>query len=162
MLKYADTLVTFSEIPDEITLAINISNCPCNCKGCHSQYLAGDIGEVLNWESLEKLVKDNTGISCISFMGGDNDPHLVDVLAEMIKYKYPNIKTAWYSGKQELAKEIHLYNFDYIKLGPYMEDKGPLTSTTTNQKFYRVVSMSSGKYKKINITNKFWKNEIKD
>ena len=45
MLKYVDTLVTFSEIPDEITLCINISNCPCKCPGSHSSYLAQDIGE---------------------------------------------------------------------------------------------------------------------
>ena len=27
-LKFVDTMVTFSEIPDEITLCFNISNCP--------------------------------------------------------------------------------------------------------------------------------------
>lgn len=47
MLKYVDARVVFQEIPDEITLAINISNCPCHCKGCHSQYLAEDIGKPL-------------------------------------------------------------------------------------------------------------------
>ena len=44
MLKYIDTKVTFAEVPNEISLCINISNCPCNCKGCHSSYLAEDIG----------------------------------------------------------------------------------------------------------------------
>lgn len=161
MLKYVDILIAFSEIPDEITLAINLSNCPCHCEGCHSAYLAGDIGEVLNWESLEKLIKDNTGISCVSFMGGDNDPHSVDVLAEMVKYKYPNIKTAWYSGRQELSERIHLKYFDYIKLGPYEEDKGPLNNPNTNQRLYHVVHMKRDN-KLIDITNKFWKNEVKD
>ena len=47
MLKYVDTKVVFQEIPDEITLAINISNCPCHCPGCHSSYLAEDIGNAL-------------------------------------------------------------------------------------------------------------------
>ena len=28
MIKYVDTLVSFSEVPNEITLCINISNCP--------------------------------------------------------------------------------------------------------------------------------------
>ena len=28
MLKYVDTMVTFSEVPSEITLCINVSNCP--------------------------------------------------------------------------------------------------------------------------------------
>lgn len=39
MLKYVDTAIVFSEIPDEVTLAINISGCPNKCKNCHSQYL---------------------------------------------------------------------------------------------------------------------------
>ena len=44
MLKYVNTDVVFQEIPDEVTLAINISNCPCHCPGCHSRYLWEDIG----------------------------------------------------------------------------------------------------------------------
>ena len=35
MVKYLETKVVLSEIPNEITLAINITNCPCVCKGCH-------------------------------------------------------------------------------------------------------------------------------
>lgn len=31
MLKYVNTGIVFQEIPDETTLAINISNCPCAC-----------------------------------------------------------------------------------------------------------------------------------
>ena len=44
MLKYVDTKVTFAEVPNEISLCINISNCPCKCHNCHSSYLAEDIG----------------------------------------------------------------------------------------------------------------------
>lgn len=157
MLKYVDVLIGFSEIPSEIALCINISGCIVKCKGCHSPYLAGDIGQILDWQSLEKLIKDNTGITCICFMGGDSNPYSVDCLAETVKYKYPNIKTAWYSGRQLLSKDIHLYNWDYIKLGPYNEDKGPLNNPSTNQKFYKVVRMSSGKRKLIDITCEFWK-----
>ena len=47
MLKYVDVMETFAEVPDEITLAINLSNCPHRCKGCHSEYLQKDIGEEL-------------------------------------------------------------------------------------------------------------------
>ena len=35
MLKYVNTGIVFQEIPDEVTLAINISGCPCHCPGCH-------------------------------------------------------------------------------------------------------------------------------
>jgi anaerobic ribonucleoside-triphosphate reductase activating protein len=70
MLKYVNYDIVFQEIPNETTLAINISNCPCHCKGCHSSYLAEDIGEPLTERVLEKLIRENKGITCISFMGG--------------------------------------------------------------------------------------------
>lgn len=153
MLKYVDTKIVFQEIPDEITLAINISGCPCNCKGCHSSYLAEDIGTPLNWNSLEfDLIHNNKGITCIAFMGGDSEPARINILSKYIKNNYPNIKTAWYSGKQELAKEIELKNFDYIKLGPYMEEFGPLNSRATNQRMYKVHDCELE-----DITSKFWK-----
>ena len=136
MIKYLETLVTFAEIPDEITLCINITNCPCNCNGCHSSYLSKDIGEELNNDVLDKLISDNSGISCIAFMGGDSSPKEINDLAKYVKGKYP-ISVAWYSGRQELSKDINLDNFDYIKLGPYIKELGPLTSRTTNQRLYQ-------------------------
>ena len=33
-IKYESTLITFTEIPDEISLCLNISGCPCHCEGC--------------------------------------------------------------------------------------------------------------------------------
>ena len=136
MIKYLETLVAFAEIPDEITLCINITNCPCNCNGCHSSYLSKDIGEELNNDVLDKLISDNSGISCIAFMGGDSSPKEINDLAKYVKDKY-SISIAWYSGRQELSKDINLDNFDYIKLGRYIKELGPLTSKTTNQRLYQ-------------------------
>ena len=56
MLRYADYDIVFQEIPDEVTLAINLSNCPNHCKGCHSAYLMEDVGEPLTEESLSTLL----------------------------------------------------------------------------------------------------------
>ena len=151
MLKYVDTKVTFAEVPNEISLCINISNCPCNCKGCHSSYLTEDIGKELNRLSLKELISNNKGITCVSFMGGDSSPLEIGALAHFIKIYFP-IKTAWYSGRQELSKEINLNNFNFIKLGPYIEELGPLNSKTTNQRFYKI---EEGKL--VDITNLFWK-----
>lgn len=159
MLKYVDTKVTFSEIPDEITLCINLSNCPNNCKGCHSPYLSEDVGEILIWSRVEHLIRSNKGITAVCFMGGDNDPKLVNHYANLVREYFYWIKTGWYSGREELPKEIGLHNFDYIKLGPYIEESGPLTSRTTNQKFYNVVLLSGGTSKLIDCTYKFWKGE---
>ena len=85
MLKYVDTLVSFSEVPDEISLCINISNCPHNCPGCHSSYLAQDIGEELTLDKLSELIFNNKGISCVCFMGGDADPTYINRLAFSVK-----------------------------------------------------------------------------
>ena len=156
MLKYVDTKVTFSEVPDEISLCINISNCPCHCKNCHSSYLAQDIGTELTFNEVRKLIKKNSGISCIALMGGDSEPKRIDALASFVTNHY-QLKVAWYSGRQELSKEIDLQNFDAIKLGSYKEEFGPLNSRTTNQRFYKV---SDGEL--INITSKFWKHETEN
>ena len=158
MLKYLNTQVTFAEVPDEITLCINITGCKIGCKNCHSSYLAQDIGKPLNKSSLSELIEGNKGVSCVSFMGGDNDAiHLV-ALASWVK-THTHLKVAWYSGRQELAGIVarQLQWFDFIKLGPYKEEFGPLNSRTTNQRFYKV----SGK-ELVDITNKFWKHEIEN
>lgn len=163
MIKYVDTKVVFQEIPDETTLAINISNCPCHCKGCHSSYLAEDIGTPLDEDSLVELLLDNKGITCIAFMGGDSDPEYINWLASIMRDmndsepgNWADVKIAWYSGRQELSPDIDLENFDYIKLGPYVEEKGPLSSRTTNQVMLQIDN-SYGKSIVKDITSRFWK-----
>lgn len=167
MLKYLNTQVTFSEVPDEITLCINITGCKIGCKNCHSPYLAEDIGEpliykdthnnrtVINCNPLSELIEANKGITCVCLMGGDSNPEYINILGKTIKCH--KLKSAWYSGKQELSKDINLEFFDFIKLGPYIEELGPLNSRTTNQRFYKV---SDGEL--INITSKFWKYETEN
>ena len=156
-MKYVNTGVVFQEIPDEVTLSINISNCPCHCLGCHSQYLWEDIGEPLNAMSLNVMLKDyGQDITCVAFMGGDATPEQVDSLAGWVRSAYPELKTAWYSGRAVLSDKIHLRNFDYIKLGPYIEAKGPLNKPTTNQILYKVDPKAANGIGE-DITNKFWK-----
>lgn len=156
MLKYVDLEIVFAEVPDEITLAISISGCPHRCPNCHSSYLAEDIGMPLTTKVIDALVRDNQGISCICFMGGDSNPAYLNSLAKYIKEEYPSIKVAWYSGNEEI-NGVNLWNFDYIKVGPYIEKLGPLTSETTNQIMYHIVHLSSGKSKLYDITYKFRK-----
>ena len=154
MLKYVDAKVVFAEVPDEVTLAINISNCPCQCKGCHSSYLAQDIGTELTFNEVRKLIKKNSGISCIAIMGGDANPSEVDDIAQNIKEYYPNLKVGWYSGRDYISEDINLENFDYIKYGHYDKDKGPLNSKTTNQVMLEISVVHNRIFKK-DITSKF-------
>ena len=94
-------------------------------------------------------------------MGGDAEPATINDLASYVKESYTNIKTAWYSGRQELSKDIEIKNFNAIKLGPYIEELGPLNSKTTNQRFYEVLQVVDveGKlyYGLSDVTYKFWK-----
>lgn len=161
MLKYIETKVTFSEIPDEITLCINLTGCKNACLGCHSPYLAEDTGEELNEASLKTLIESNNGISCISFMGGDAEPAKIQQLARFITIEFPYLKTAWYSGKEVLPFiiENNLHDFDFIKLGPYKEDCGPLNKRTTNQRFYKVLHSKHHENELIDITQWFWNKE---
>ena len=61
MVKYYNAMTVFEEIPNEITLAINITNCPCHCEGCHSKFLWEDTGTELTAKELDKLLAKNSG-----------------------------------------------------------------------------------------------------
>ena len=156
MLKYLNFDVTFAEIPDEITLCINITNCPNHCEECHSSYLQQDIGELLDLQHLTDIIDANKGITCVCIMGGDANPSEVDDIAQDIKEYYPELKVGWYSGKQELSKDIDLHNFDYVKLGPYMKDRGPLNCKTTNQILLEIEVVQNKVFTK-DITARFWR-----
>ena len=155
MIKYIkeDTSVTFAEIPDEICLCINLSNCPHRCKGCHSQYLQCDIGDVLTNDILHNLILKNDGITCIIFMGGDSDKESLKQFAKYVASL--GLKVGWYSGESELDLNIYGNYFDYIKIGPYIKELGPLNSCTTNQRLYYINKYNSFAVK--DITSMFWK-----
>ena len=156
-MKYLDTMVTFSEFPDEIALCINITNCPFHCPGCHSPELWKDVGKPLTQRSLERLISENNGITCVGFMGGD--PEIVNLLAQVVHKHYLNV--GWYWGGVEIPTNINLANFEYIKIGPYIKELGPLDNPKTNQRMYEIVAMED-EYGDIfcqpkDITYKFWK-----
>ncbi|RIH65060.1 anaerobic ribonucleoside-triphosphate reductase activating protein [Mariniphaga sediminis] len=139
MLKYYNYDVVFQEIPNEVTLAINITNCPNRCKGCHSPHLQKDIGENLNEERIISLMaKYASAITCFCFMGGDGDPQRVVELANFIRLHYAGIKVAWYSGCARLPEGFDNSVFQYIKLGGYIEELGALKSETSNQHLFEI------------------------
>ena len=157
MLKVASYDIVFQEVPGEVTLALNLSNCPCHCPGCHSKHLWDDIGEPLDEELLDALIAKYTGlITCVCFMGGDQDPAEVARLAAHINRSpltthHSPLKTAWYSGRMSMPSD----GFDYVKIGPYIESLGGLKSPTTNQRLYKRKDDTW-----IDITSSFWKSSL--
>ncbi len=147
MLKIYSYDIVCQEIPNEVSLALNISGCPNFCPGCHSPWLSEDVGEEMKEELMTSLLeKYSNAITCVCFMGGDANPKQIEETAKWIKNRYSRIKTAWYSGKQDLPKDFDIKSMDFIKLGPYIEELGGLKSPTTNQALYKI--LSGGKMEK--------------
>jgi len=154
MLKYVNSGIVFQEIPDEVTLSVNISNCPCRCPGCHSQYLWGDTGHPLTDDVIDSFVQEyGNDITCIALMGGDAEPESVNLIAQYIHTHYPQLKVAWYSGRTRIVSVINKQDFDYIKIGPYIKHLGSLKEKTTNQRLYKKVSDRDF----VDITWRFWR-----
>ncbi len=162
-MKVASFDIVFQEIPGEVTLALNLSNCPCHCPGCHSPHLWEDTGEMLNEELLNGLL-DRYGamVTCVCFMGGDQDPEEVARWAEYVRNLSAGrdgssgaagLKTAWYSGRMKMPAAEG--PFDYVKIGPYREDLGGLKSEKTNQRLYRRTGDSW-----TDITSSFWRKNL--
>lgn len=160
MLKVHDWSIVFREVPNEITLAFDISNCPHHCKGCHSPELWEDVGKPLTPEFIRGIVLtiQEVPVTCIAFMGGDADYEEVFKLNKEVKKMYHDIKTCWYTGFEyyELNSRMisHRINeFDYIKIGPYKEECGALDNPNTNQVMFKKTSTGS----MVNITKEFQK-----
>jgi anaerobic ribonucleoside-triphosphate reductase activating protein len=119
-LKYLGYTVVFQEVPDEISLAINISGCPYKCRGCHSQYLWEYEGNFVS-EDLDILLDKYKGyITCVCFMGGDQNIEELRTLLERVKNA--GLTTCLYTGCEKLydLKQI-LDVCDYVKCGKYDE-----------------------------------------
>lgn len=150
MIKYKDCFVVFEEIPNRISLALNITNCQNMCVGCHSPELRLDGGVELTNGEMDNLIEKNYGVNCVLFMGEGKDMERLLEIAQYVKNKY-DIAVAVYSGRNNVEEEYYEI-FDYVKVGEYKKEFGPLNSPTTNQRLYRMTEEG-----KEDITYLFWK-----
>lgn len=158
-LKYVNYAIVCEEVPDEISLAINISGCPYKCKGCHSKYLWEYTGNYIS-DDLDKLIdKYNSLITCVCFMGGDQNLNELLNLCKIVKKR--GYKVCIYSGSCNISKFSIFYDnacIDYIKIGSYIESRGGLNNKNTNQKMYKVIYGDTSKQLE-NITYRFLKHD---
>lgn len=152
MVKYYNYAITFSEVPDEVSLCFNITNCQQNCQGCHSPFLREDIGNDLNMDIQAIINKHKGQFTCICFLGEGND---FNGLQKLINYvKTAGYKTCVYSGRDD--SNINEYsNLDYYKKGSYQQEKGPINKKTTNQRMYKKTEAGWQ-----DITNRFFPKEL--
>lgn len=155
-MKSVNETICFAEIPDETSLSFSISNCPNQCEGCHSPWLREDVGRDVDKILVEKLERHKDLITCILFFGGDDDRQKQELKEALAVCKAEGYKTALYSGFDNWPQDDKLLELlDYIKIGRYDFDLGPLTSKTTNQRLYK---KSNGEWE--DITYKFWTSVI--
>lgn len=135
-LKYIGYTIACQEVPDEVSIVFNISDCPYKCRGCHSQYLWEYVGEYIS-EDIESVLSQYDGLAtCVCMMGGDQNLPELKLLLE--KCKSYGFKTCIYSGSNDVELFRDMYDLiDYLKIGEYKEELGGLDSKETNQRFYK-------------------------
>lgn len=149
-IKYTGYAIVFEEIPDEVTLSFNISNCPYHCKGCHSPELWNDTGVDLKDDFLSVLNTWKQYISCVCFMGdAGSDGAELAWMNDCVHSQ--GLKTAIYSGSDTMKD--YFYLFDYVKIGHYDASCGGLNNRNTNQRMY---AKHNGDVWD-DITYRFWK-----
>lgn len=142
-LKYLGYSIVFQEVPDEVTLAINISGCPHRCEGCHSEYLWEYEGNYLS-DDLGNLIEKYKGlITCVCFMGGDQNQ--ADLHRCIYQVKDSGLKVAIYTGLDNVMRlgSGLIEKSDYIKYGRFDKNLGGLDSPQTNQKMIKFNHITS-------------------
>lgn len=81
--------------------------------------------------------------SCVLFMGGEW--HQRDLIQYLRIAKSKQFKTCLYTGEEWISKTI-ADELDYLKLGPWIEEKGGLDQITTNQQFIDLNTKTNKNY----------------
>lgn len=135
-LKYIGYSIVFQEVPNEISLVFNISDCPYRCTGCHSKYLWEYNGSILK-DNIYILIEKNINIiTCVCLFGGDQNMNELYEILLNVRNKY-NLKTCLYSGSDDISIfDDVLPLLNYIKIGKYNSELGGLDSELSNQRMY--------------------------
>lgn len=134
VLRYVCHTVGTLEVPNEISLIYTLSGCPLRCAGCHSADLRNPkLGQRLDPETLAVILDRYAGLAtCVCFLGGE---WMSDTLIELLKLaREKGFATCLYTGLEAIDDAIAVH-LDYLKLGPFLSDRGGLDRPGTNQRF---------------------------
>lgn len=142
-LKYLGHAIVFQEVPNETTLAFNISGCPYHCEGCHSEYLWEYKGDnLLPTNMIEIIKKFGEYVTCICFMGGDQNMEELETALKICKSMGYN--TCLYTGYDGILKFSKILKYlDWIKVGRYIDGdiehiEHGVKLASSNQHLYKV------------------------
>ena len=134
---FYDFQIALQEVPGEISLCFSIAGCKIHCEGCHSPFLwKEENGKLLTQKNYDKLLSQYQNFaSCVLFMGGEwHEEELIQFLKSAKEKKF---KTCLYTGEETVSKEL-LSELTFIKTGKWLQERGGLNASTTNQKFIEV------------------------
>lgn len=160
MLYYTEFGLSHMEVPGEATLCIYISGCPNKCINCHYVELQRpDYGELLSEYFGQILDLYHEYATCVCFMGeGDGaEESIYEMLGYVQECNNRGYKSCLYSGRDTIIEDW-MKVFDYVKLGSYREERGPLISETTNQRMWKRISNNEFE----DITCRFWNREVSE
>lgn len=129
--------IVFQEVPDHVSLSFTITGCPLRCRGCHSTDTWNkNNGKPLDSDAFFKyLHKYHVYINCVLFFGGEW--HSKALIEKLKIAKQFDLKTCLYSGLEQVPEQI-LQFLDFVKVGPWLKERGGLANKHTNQRFYDV------------------------
>ena len=157
MIRFTGFAMTFEEVPDEVSMCFTLSNCPFRCPGCHSPELQQDKGMSLSAYLCPTLDLYKGRATCVCFLG-DGKPEDADELLNLFRIcRERGFKVAHYSGMTGMQYSVvhgdDDFKPDYVKVGPYIAERGGLSNPGTNQRMYQY-DPETKQYK--DITYKFW------
>lgn len=136
--------ITMNEIPGRIAVYFELGNCTQGCPGCHSPHLA--VQQCLAITPIEELediaeTQATKGANAIVLMGGTTNGISKRDLITLLQRLSCVLPVCLYSGSddEERDKNIaHKSGTTWLKTGSYQEERGGLSSPTTNQRFYKL------------------------
>jgi len=137
------TGVTLTELPDKISLFIEMGQCYNNCKGCHSDHLRCGVADKTSLQSIVYTVHNEIykGANAVIIMGGTNNGGITEttLVALLKSVKETCCCVGLYSGLDKLEDhKMYIPYLDYLKIGSYKEDIGGLATKGTNQILYKI------------------------
>ena len=151
MLHYCEVALSPIEVPGELSICIYVTGCQSHCEECHYPELQlCNYGELL-LERIDNIVDSYLSeASCLCIMGEGQSEDRNELMTVNKHGHSKGLKTCLYSGRDVIIEDW-MMEFDYIKLGSYRKEYGPLTSRNTNQVFYAIDNTGFN-----DITEVFW------
>ena len=128
-------MITFQEVPDEVSLSFLITGCPMRCKGCHSP-TSWNINKWIELNLLEEIKPYKNLITCVLFLWGEW--HRDELIKNLKICEDLWFKTCLYTWLEHIDDDEIIWLLDYIKYWSYKQELWWLDNPNTNQRFYNL------------------------